>query len=36
MTTNKINAETMRKAYEENYETFLKKMQTTEARLKNR
>ena len=25
MTTNKINAETMRKAYEENYETFLKK-----------
>ena len=25
MTANKINAETMRKAYEENYETFLKK-----------
>ena len=25
MITNKINAETMRKAYEENYETFLKK-----------
>ena len=25
MKTNKINAETMRKAYEENYETFLKK-----------
>ena len=25
MTTNKINAETMRKAYDENYQTFLKK-----------
>ena len=25
MITNKINAETMRKVYEENYETFLKK-----------
>ena len=25
MTTNKINAESMRKAYEENYQTFLKK-----------
>ena len=25
MTTNKINAETMKKVYEENYETFLKK-----------
>ena len=25
MTTNKINAETMRKAYDENYQTFFKK-----------
>ena len=25
MTTNKINAETMKKAYDENYQTFLKK-----------
>lgn len=25
MTVNKINAETMRKAYDENYQTFLKK-----------
>ena len=25
MTTNKINAETMKKVYDENYQTFLKK-----------